>query len=86
MSVANLPKLPGRFFIKKGKEKKVVQKQMTQLRIKAPSMETALVQLSGGNQQKVILGKWLMNEPRILLVDEPTRGSTWGPRRIFIRS
>ena len=85
MSVANLPKLPGRFFIKKGKEKKVVQKQMTQLRIKAPSMETALVQLSGGNQQKVILGKWLMNEPRILLVDEPTKGIDVGTKADFYK-
>ncbi len=85
MSVANLPKLPGKFFVNRDCEKKLASEQMEKLRIKAPSMETALVQLSGGNQQKVILGKWLMNQPRILFVDEPTKGIDVGTKADFYK-
>ncbi|MCI8419748.1 MAG: sugar ABC transporter ATP-binding protein [Oscillospiraceae bacterium] len=85
MSVANLPKLPGKFFVKREHERKSVGEQMERLRVKAPSMETAVVQLSGGNQQKVILGKWLMSKPRILFVDEPTKGIDVGTKADFYK-
>ncbi|MDP5276295.1 xylose ABC transporter ATP-binding protein [Chengkuizengella axinellae] len=50
------------------------------LRIKAPSVESIVGNLSGGNQQKVVLGKWLMTEPKVLIVDEPTRGIDVGAK------
>lgn len=59
----------------------VIQKYMESLRIKAPSQEEMLRNLSGGNQQKVILGKWLAAEPRILILDEPTRGIDVGAKK-----
>lgn len=50
------------------------------LRIKAPSVETIVGTLSGGNQQKVVLGKWLMTRPKVLMLDEPTRGIDVGAK------
>jgi len=50
------------------------------LQIKAPSLETAVGTLSGGNQQKVVLGKALMTGPRVVLLDEPTRGIDVGAK------
>lgn len=50
------------------------------LKVKAPSMETIIVNLSGGNQQKVVLGKWLLAQPEILFVDEPTKGIDVGAK------
>jgi D-xylose transport system ATP-binding protein len=55
--------------------------QFERLRVKAPGLKTLLSQLSGGNQQKVVLGKWLMAEPRILFLDEPTRGIDVGAKQ-----
>lgn len=50
------------------------------LRIKTPSLETKTNNLSGGNQQKVVLGKWLLTKPRVLIMDEPTRGIDVGAK------
>ena len=55
-------------------------KQMEALRIRAPSMASRTAGLSGGNQQKVVLGKWLLARPRVLLLDEPTRGVDVGAK------
>ncbi|WP_374723501.1 xylose ABC transporter ATP-binding protein [Calidifontibacillus erzurumensis] len=50
------------------------------MKLKAPSLEAKVGQLSGGNQQKVVLSKWLMNDPKILILDEPTRGIDVGAK------
>ena len=56
------------------KEREQAGIMFDRLKVKAPSMETIIVNLSGGNQQKVVLGKWLLAQPEILFVDEPTKG------------
>jgi ABC-type sugar transport system ATPase subunit len=61
-------------FLSRRAEGQLAQTSTKRLAIKAPSIHTAVGQLSGGNQQKVILGKWLNARARILLLDEPTRG------------
>jgi D-xylose transport system ATP-binding protein len=54
--------------------------QFGALRVKAPGLRALVNQLSGGNQQKVVLGKWLLTRPRVLLLDEPTRGVDVGAK------
>jgi ribose transport system ATP-binding protein len=55
--------------------------QVQRLRIKTPSLATHVGQLSGGNQQKVVIGKWLEIQPRLVLLDDPTRGVDIGAKR-----
>ena len=54
--------------------------QIRAMNIKAPSGKTAAVNLSGGNQQKVVLGKWLSMDPKVMIFDEPTRGIDVGAK------
>ncbi len=61
-------------------ERKVVKDYVDQLGVKTPSIETVIGTLSGGNQQKVILGKWLNSKPDVFILDEPTRGIDIGAK------
>lgn len=70
-------------FVNKKWEKKVSGEYMDKLKVKAPDMYTRLANLSGGNQQKVILAKWLAAESNILILDEPTRGIDVNARSEF---
>ncbi|MGI5116164.1 sugar ABC transporter ATP-binding protein [Treponema sp. SP13] len=67
-------------FLALQKEKNDIEKRAKQFSIKAPSIKTLTQNLSGGNQQKVILAKWLMSAPKLLILDEPTRGIDVGAR------
>ncbi len=72
-------------FIDEGKEKEVAAKSIKALNIKTPDDEKLISQLSGGNQQKVILGRWLETEPEILILDEPTKGIDVGAKSDFYK-
>lgn len=59
---------------------KICEEMCKTLRVKTPSMQECIENLSGGNQQKVLIGRWLLTEPRILILDEPTRGIDVGAK------
>ncbi|MDX1950952.1 MAG: sugar ABC transporter ATP-binding protein [Verrucomicrobiota bacterium] len=79
-SLAALPSLTRAGFVEKRREQQVVSDFAKRLRVKAPSLETAIAGLSGGNQQKIALAKWLACHCKILIVDEPTRGVDVGAK------
>lgn len=61
-------------------EKELVGKYFEKMHVKTPSLETAIQGLSGGNQQKVLLAKWMLRDPDVLILDEPTRGIDVGAK------
>ncbi len=80
ISLASLQAIKGSVFIKKGAERKITQEQFDKLQIKAPDIEVNMMNLSGGNQQKVVVAKWLMADAKVLILDEPTRGIDIGAK------
>jgi len=80
-TIANTAKYLNKFGFLSDKELiKDTEKQIKDMRIKTPSTETLIRSLSGGNQQKVIIGRWLVTEPDIFILDEPTRGIDVGAK------
>jgi len=80
ISVTNLPKVKKGPFLSWKKETDGVSPFKENLNIKAPSMKQLLINLSGGNQQKVVFAKWLFSDANILILDEPTRGIDVGAK------
>ena len=63
-----------------GKERQAAEQSRNALRIKTKSVDAGVTTLSGGNQQKVVLGKWMFAQPEVLILDEPTRGIDVGAK------
>ena len=80
ISLANLGRISRGGVIQRGSERTIADRFIDALQIRTPSMEQKVINLSGGNQQKVVLAKWLALNPRILIVDEPTRGIDVGAK------
>ena len=80
ISLAVLARLTERGFVNTRKEGAVSERQIKALNVKTPSGKTRIRSLSGGNQQKAILGRWLEMSPRILILDEPTKGIDVGAK------
>ena len=79
-TLANLDFLSSLGFIRRGEERQVAEKYKSDLAIKTPTIEQTVHNLSGGNQQKVVLAKWLFTGSKILIFDEPTRGIDVGAK------
>ncbi len=80
-TLANLRRICGSLITNRARETAATQKVMGSLRVKAGSPDVVTGTLSGGNQQKVVLGKWLLTEPKVLFLDEPTRGIDVGAKQ-----
>jgi ABC-type sugar transport system ATPase subunit len=80
-TIASLQTVSTRFgVIDETRERAVVERYVEELGVKTPSIDTKVGALSGGNQQKIILGRWLNARPKILILDEPTRGIDIGAK------
>lgn len=80
-TLAGLKQIAGAFLVNRSRETVATKKVMSSLRVKANSPLTVAGTLSGGNQQKVVLGKWLLTNPKVLFLDEPTRGIDVGAKQ-----
>ena len=80
ITMASLSRLKKRGFLRPGLEREMADREIRDLSIKTPSPTAIVESLSGGNQQKCVIGRWLETKPRILILDEPTRGIDVGAK------
>jgi ribose transport system ATP-binding protein len=82
MGLASLKReSPNGIFMNEAREAEITALMIKQMRVKTPNDRQVIRYLSGGNQQKVVIGKWLAMEPKVLLLDEPTRGIDVGAKQ-----
>ena len=81
LTLAGLKRISGAFLTHRSRETVAARSAMNSLKVKANSPFTFANTLSGGNQQKVVLGKWLLTNPKVLFLDEPTRGIDVGAKQ-----
>lgn len=81
IEIANLKKISNKSVLSKEKQKEIVRKGIEEFRIKCFGPDHLCTNLSGGNQQKVVLAKWIYTDPKILILDEPTRGVDIGAKK-----
>lgn len=81
LSLAALPQFCTKLsLVRKKKEREATDRMIREMTVKVADPEMLITSLSGGNQQKVIIGRWLMNHPKVLILDEPTRGIDVGAK------
>lgn len=80
ISINILKKLSGVLFLNKNKALNIAKEYIQKLKVKTPSPMEKTINLSGGNQQKIVIAKWLTTHPRIMILDEPTRGIDVGAK------
>jgi len=80
ISLPNLPAYARAWLVDPAAERRAAETQRQALRIKTPTVQTLVGSMSGGNQQKVVLGKWLGMSPKVIIFDEPTRGIDVGSK------
>jgi D-xylose transport system ATP-binding protein len=80
IALPNLEQFAGFASLNKHKELKTCQEMARELTIKSPTLHALVNSLSGGNQQKVVIAKWLLSQPQVLILDEPTRGIDVGAK------
>lgn len=85
ITLSSMKELSAGLFVKEREERLKVQEQIEKLRIKLNSPRQLVKSLSGGNQQKVVLAKWMMKDPKLLILDEPTRGIDVGAKAEIYR-
>ena len=81
IEIANLNKISKNSVLQKNKQKEIVKKGIEEFRIRCFGPDHECHNLSGGNQQKVVLAKWIYTDPKILILDEPTRGVDIGAKK-----
>lgn len=80
ITIALLPKLNSFGFVKTKEQDEIVRSYIDRLKIKTPTPEQAICNLSGGNQQKVLLARWMCMNPKLMILDDPTRGIDVGAK------
>jgi ribose transport system ATP-binding protein len=80
ISLASLARLSRLGLVARARERELAQTMCQRLNVRTPGIQQTVALLSGGNQQKVVLAKWLCRTPRLLILDEPTRGIDVGAK------